>query len=168
MAHSLASPVQSLDQLCINTVRTLAMDAVQKANSGHPGTPMALAPLAYAAVHAPPAPRSGRPGLARPRPLRALGRPRVDAALQRCCYLTGYDLSLDDLQAVPPVGEPHARAPGVRLHARRRDHHRPARPGRRQRGRHGGRRGAPRGASSTATGTRSSTTTRTSSPATAT
>src|SRR5215468_7594301 len=38
---------QQLDQLCINTIRTLSMDAVQKANSGHPGTPMALAPLAY-------------------------------------------------------------------------------------------------------------------------
>jgi transketolase len=36
-----------LDQLCINTVRTLSMDAVQAANSGHPGTPMALAPVAY-------------------------------------------------------------------------------------------------------------------------
>jgi transketolase len=36
-----------LDQLAINTIRTLSMDAVQKANSGHPGTPMALAPLAY-------------------------------------------------------------------------------------------------------------------------
>ncbi len=35
------------DQLCINTIRTLAMDAVQKANSGHPGTPMALAPVGY-------------------------------------------------------------------------------------------------------------------------
>jgi transketolase len=35
------------DQLCINTIRTLAMDAVQKADSGHPGTPMALAPVAY-------------------------------------------------------------------------------------------------------------------------
>jgi len=35
------------DQLCINTIRTLAMDAVQKAVSGHPGTPMALAPVAY-------------------------------------------------------------------------------------------------------------------------
>ena len=35
------------DQLCINTIRTLAMDAVQKANSGHPGTPMALAPVVY-------------------------------------------------------------------------------------------------------------------------
>jgi transketolase len=37
----------ALDQLCINTIRTLAMDAVQQANSGHPGTPMALAPLIY-------------------------------------------------------------------------------------------------------------------------
>lgn len=36
-----------LDQLCVNTMRTLAMDAVQKANSGHPGTPMSLAPVAY-------------------------------------------------------------------------------------------------------------------------
>ena len=34
-----------LDQLCINTIRTLSIDAVQQANSGHPGTPMALAPL---------------------------------------------------------------------------------------------------------------------------
>lgn len=37
----------SLDQLSINTIRTLAMDAVQQANSGHPGTPMAMAPVAY-------------------------------------------------------------------------------------------------------------------------
>jgi transketolase len=36
-----------IDLLCINTIRTLAIDAVQKANSGHPGTPMALAPVAY-------------------------------------------------------------------------------------------------------------------------
>ena len=36
-----------IDQLCINTIRTLSMDAIQKANSGHPGTPMALAPVAY-------------------------------------------------------------------------------------------------------------------------
>lgn len=35
------------DQLCINTIRTLSMDAIQQANSGHPGTPMALAPVAY-------------------------------------------------------------------------------------------------------------------------
>src|ERR1700688_839528 len=37
----------NIDQLCVNTIRTLAMDAVQAANSGHPGTPMALAPVAY-------------------------------------------------------------------------------------------------------------------------
>ena len=36
-----------IDQLTINTIRTLSMDAVQAANSGHPGTPMALAPVAY-------------------------------------------------------------------------------------------------------------------------
>jgi transketolase len=38
---------QQLDTLCINTIRTLAMDAVQQANSGHPGAPMGLAPVAY-------------------------------------------------------------------------------------------------------------------------
>ena len=37
-----------IDTLCIDTIRTLAMDAVQKAKSGHPGTPMAMAPVAYA------------------------------------------------------------------------------------------------------------------------
>ena len=37
----------SPEELTVHTIRTLSMDAVQKANSGHPGTPMALAPLAY-------------------------------------------------------------------------------------------------------------------------
>lgn len=41
-----ATPAQR-DQLCVNTIRTLSMDAVQQASSGHPGTPMALAPLVY-------------------------------------------------------------------------------------------------------------------------
>jgi len=45
VAHPLTG--QELDQLCINTIRTLSIDAVQQANSGHPGTPMALAPLVY-------------------------------------------------------------------------------------------------------------------------
>src|SRR6202161_2761089 len=45
--QSVATTGAQLDQLCINTIRTLSMDAVQKANSGHPGAPMALAPVAY-------------------------------------------------------------------------------------------------------------------------
>jgi transketolase len=40
-------PTADLDELSINTIRTLSMDAVQQANSGHPGTPMAMAPVAY-------------------------------------------------------------------------------------------------------------------------
>jgi transketolase len=43
----MAAPDRDLDLLAINTIRTLSIDAIQKANSGHPGTPMALAPLAY-------------------------------------------------------------------------------------------------------------------------
>src|ERR1700687_6343413 len=38
---------QQLETLCINTIRTLAIDAVQQANSGHPGAPMGLAPVTY-------------------------------------------------------------------------------------------------------------------------
>ena len=38
---------RDIDQLCINTIRTLSIDAIQKANSGHPGTPMSMAPVAY-------------------------------------------------------------------------------------------------------------------------
>src|SRR6188472_1227877 len=44
---SMSTIAQDIEQLSINTIRTLAMDAVQAANSGHPGTPMALAPVAY-------------------------------------------------------------------------------------------------------------------------
>jgi transketolase len=50
-AHAASGPIkpmsEPMDQLCVNTIRTLAMDAVQAANSGHPGTPMALAPVVY-------------------------------------------------------------------------------------------------------------------------
>jgi transketolase len=42
-----AAPKTDIDTLCINTIRTLSIDAIQKANSGHPGTPMALAPVGY-------------------------------------------------------------------------------------------------------------------------
>ena len=45
IAKPMAQP--EVNQLCINTIRTLSIDAVQQANSGHPGTPMAIAPLVY-------------------------------------------------------------------------------------------------------------------------
>ena len=45
---TVAQPIATdIDTLCINTIRTLSIDAIQKANSGHPGTPMAMAPVAY-------------------------------------------------------------------------------------------------------------------------
>ena len=70
-----------LDKLCINTIRTLSMDGVQKANSGHPGAPMALAPVAYQLYARTMRHNPAEPGLVRPRPLRAVGRARLDAAL---------------------------------------------------------------------------------------
>ena len=76
---------KSVDELCVDTIRTLAIDAVQKANSGHPGLPLGAAPMAYVLWqrHLKHNPRD--PALARPRPLRALGRPRLHAALLPCC-----------------------------------------------------------------------------------
>ena len=47
MLRAKANGEDNLDLTCVNTIRTLSMDAVQAANSGHPGTPMALAPVAY-------------------------------------------------------------------------------------------------------------------------
>jgi len=46
-ATAVSNAPAQLDTLCVNTIRTLSMDAVQAANSGHPGTPMAMAPVAY-------------------------------------------------------------------------------------------------------------------------
>ena len=89
--------------------------------------------------------RRRRPALARPRPLRALGRPRLDAALQPAASdrLRRHDDGRD--QELPAVGLADPRPPGVRPHARRRDHHRAAGPGPRHRGRHGDGRAQPRG-----------------------
>src|SRR3977135_4512931 len=44
---SIQNAANPMEMKCINTIRTLSMDAVQAANSGHPGTPMSMAPLAY-------------------------------------------------------------------------------------------------------------------------
>ena len=78
-----ASPVDaaSLELLTINTIRTLAMDAVQAANSGHPGTPMALAPVAYTLVERGAAVRSGRSALGP-----AATGLSCRAAMRRCCF----------------------------------------------------------------------------------
>ena len=78
-------PATTLDELCVDTIRTLSMDAVQKANSGHPGTPMALAPLAYVLYTRVMRHNPAHPEWIEPRPLHPLGRPRVDApVLDRC------------------------------------------------------------------------------------
>ena len=85
------------DTLAINAVRVLAMDAVQQADSGHPGTPMALAPVAYALYtrHLKYNPKDpGWPD--RDRFVLSCGH--ASMLLYSVLYLTGYDLSLDDLK----------------------------------------------------------------------
>ena len=97
---SSASPTTSatdLDLLCINTIRTLAMDAVQKAESGHPGTPMALAPIGYVLYtrvlrHDPADPKwQGRDRF-------VLSCGHASMLLYSCLFLTGYGLTLDDIK----------------------------------------------------------------------
>ncbi|HEV8411350.1 MAG TPA: transketolase [Gemmatimonadaceae bacterium] len=87
----------ALQLLAINTVRTLSMDAVQAADSGHPGTPMALAPLAYAIYH-----KHLRHNPADPhwpnRDRFVLSCGHASMLLYSALYLTGYDLSLDDIK----------------------------------------------------------------------
>ncbi len=91
------NPTPDIDQLCINTVRTLAMDAVQKAESGHPGTPMALAPIGYVLYT-----RVMRHDPADPswpdRDRFILSCGHASMLLYSCLYLSGYDLSLDDIK----------------------------------------------------------------------
>ena len=98
----------ALDQLCINTVRTLAMDAVQQADSGHPGTPMALAPLCYVlwTKHLRYNPKNPEwPG--RDRFVLSCGH--ASMLLYSLLYLTGFDLALDDLKQFRQWG---SRTPG--------------------------------------------------------
>lgn len=87
----------ALDLLCINTVRTLSMDAVQQADSGHPGTAMALAPLAYVLWQRHLRYNPANPAWAdRDRFVLSCGHACV--LLYSVLYLTGYDLTLDELK----------------------------------------------------------------------
>ncbi len=97
MASSTTTDRSALDQLCIDTIRTLSMDAVQKANSGHPGTPMALAPLAYTlwTRHLRHNPRDPK-WTDRDRFVLSAGH--ASMLLYSLLYLTGYGLTLDDLR----------------------------------------------------------------------
>ncbi len=87
----------SRESLCINTIRTLSMDAVQQANSGHPGTPMALAPVAYTLFdkfirHNPKNPNFPN----RDRFILSAGH--ASMLLYSTLHINGYDIPLDDIK----------------------------------------------------------------------
>ena len=99
-----------LAELSINTIRTLSMDAVEKAKSGHPGTPMALAPLAYTLYtrvmkHSPKHPE----WFDRDRFILSAGH--ASMLLYSTLYLSGYGLTLDDLKNFRQLGSPTAGHP---------------------------------------------------------
>jgi transketolase len=100
--------VTSLDELCVDTIRTLSMDAVQKANSGHPGAPMGLAPLAYVLFtrvmkHNP------RDPAWPDRDRFVLSAGHASMLLYSTLYLSGYDLDLEDIEQFRQFG---SRTPG--------------------------------------------------------
>jgi transketolase len=101
-------PQEQLELLAINTIRTLAMDAVQKANSGHPGTPMALAPAAFVLWD-----RYLRHNPANPQwPNRdrfILSNGHASMLLYSLLYLTGYGLTIEELKNFRQWG---SRTPG--------------------------------------------------------
>jgi transketolase len=108
----------SLARQCVDTIRLLAADAVEKANSGHPGTPMEAAPIAYLLYrhhmrHNPNHP--AWPG--RDRFILSCGH--ASALLYSMLHLSGYALSLDDLKNFRQLGSPTAghpefgHAPGI-------------------------------------------------------
>jgi len=110
MAAPATDTSAALDKLCIDTIRTLSMDAVQKANSGHPGTPMALAPLAYVLYtrvmrHNP----RNADWIDRDRFVLSAGH--ASMLLYSILYLTGYPLTLDDIEHFRQVGYPTAGHP---------------------------------------------------------
>lgn len=108
MSDTTVAARTALDRLCINTVRTLAMDAVERAQSGHPGAPMGLAPMGYVLFtrhlrHNPADP--SWPG--RDRFVLSCGH--ASMLLYSMLHLSGYDLSLDDLKEFRQWG---SRTPG--------------------------------------------------------
>ena len=141
-----------LDRLAVDTIRTLSIDGVQQANSGHPGAPMGAAPMAYALWtrhlrHSPTNPAWPD------RDRFVLSAGHASMLLYSLLHLTGYDVSLDDLKAFRQWGSITPGPPGVRPHAGRRGDDRAARAGPRQRHRHGDRGAPARRASSTGRGT---------------
>ena len=97
-----------IDRLSIDTIRTLSMDGVQAANSGHPGLPMAMAPVAYLLFarvmeHNPADPSWPD----RDRFILSAGHGSM--LLYSLLYLTGYDLSLSDLKSFRQL---NSRTPG--------------------------------------------------------
>ncbi len=103
-----ALPIESVEQLGINVIRGLAMDAPRKANSGHPGTAMALAPLAHVLWT-----RVMRYDAADPdwpnRDRFVLSCGHACILLYSMLFLTGYDLTMDDLKQFRQLG---SRTPG--------------------------------------------------------
>jgi transketolase len=107
---SVAEETTTLDELCVNTIRTLSMDGVQRANSGHPGTPMALAPLTYVLYtrvmkHAPTHPDWPD------RDRFVLSAGHASMLLYSTLFLSGYGVSLDDLKHFRQLGSPTAGHP---------------------------------------------------------
>src|SRR5947199_4387850 len=105
-----ATDTRALDDLCVNTIRTLSMDAVQKANSGHPGAPMGLAPLAYVLYT-----RVMRHNPSNPdwpnRDRFVLSAGHASMLLYSMLYLTGYPMTLEDIENFRQVGSPTAGHP---------------------------------------------------------
>jgi len=89
--------MEDIDLLCINTIRTLAIDAVEKANSGHPGMPMGMAPAAYVlwTKHLRYNPKNPE-WINRDRFVLSCGHGSM--LLYALLYLTGYDLSLGEIK----------------------------------------------------------------------
>ena len=119
-----------------NALRALAMDAVQQAQSGHPGAPMGMAEMALALWaghlrHNPANPQWAD------RDRFVLSNGHASMLLYALLHLTGYDLPVDELQRFRQLHSQDAGPSGSRPDARRRDHHRAARPGPGQRGGHG-------------------------------